>query len=166
MREARGRIAEVSAAPEEATRRLVFVNNCTKKRLPLSRKEIGRCALLVLGTVDAAVDELGVTFLDDAGMRALNRKYAGKNHSTDVLAFMLSGPPGHGAAGDVYISLERAVSQAREYGVGMKAEILRLLVHGILHLAGYRDDRQPARGRMTRVQEKLVNALLEPEPGV
>jgi probable rRNA maturation factor len=165
MRKAKGRNPEAAGGVRagEGKHSVVYVNNETGTRLPLSRRKLGRCALLVLEAVGAGIEEVSVTFLNDAGMQALNRKYAGLDRPTDVLAFPLPGPENGKMMGDVYISLDRVMSQALEYRVGRREEALRLLVHGVLHLAGYRDDRRPEREKMNLVQERVLRALLEME---
>lgn len=143
--------------------RVVYVSNETGQRLPVPQRKLGGYALLVLEALGAAVDELSVTFIEGAAMRELNRKYAGKDGPTDVLAFALRGPLDERLVGDVYICLNSLVSHAREYRVGRKEEAVRLLVHGILHLMGYRDDEDVPRQKMTLLQERLVHILLEGE---
>ena len=88
---------------------------------------------------------------DDTEVRRLNAAYRGRDRSTDVLSFsFLSEPAGPRAvahdpplapveapAGELYISLQRAAAQAEEQGVTVEEELTRLLVHGLLHLAGF-----------------------------
>lgn len=79
---------------------------------------------------------------DDMHMRELNRTYRNRDYATDVLSFdlgpeMASGSPVDSGIGEIYISLDRASHQAAEFGVPLNAELARLLVHGLLHLAGY-----------------------------
>ncbi len=90
---------------------------------------------------------LSIILTDDAGIRKINRKYRGKARPTDVISFAYrENPfPFPGSAveelGDVYISCERAMDQAARFGVTPAEEIMRLLAHGILHLAGYDHER-------------------------
>ena len=67
-------------------------------------------------------------------MQALNRRFRKKNKATDVLSFP-SGAPG--AAGDIAISLEIAAANAVELGHGLATEVKILILHGMLHLAGF-----------------------------
>lgn len=91
--------------------------------------------------------EVSVTFVNDAGMRIINRRYRGVDSATDVLSFpIISDEDGdsdvdssNGAAmlGDIVISLERARRQATEYGHSYTREVAFLTVHSVLHLLGY-----------------------------
>ena len=80
---------------------------------------------------------------DDAFIRRLNAAYRGKDMATDVLSFDLGADSPLDAAsvhGEIYISLERTRTQATEQGVTILEELARLLIHGLLHLAGYDHD--------------------------
>lgn len=99
---------------------------------------------------------MSITFDDDARLAELNREYLGRTGPTDVIAFDLSGKDA-GLVGDVYISVDRAAAQAEEHGVPRKEELLRLEVHGILHLLGY--DHERDEGEMWARQEGWVERL-------
>ena len=80
--------------------------------------------------------------IGDAYMQSLNATYRGKGHTTDVLSFSLEiqnsdVPDLDAVGGEIYISLERTRVQAAEQAVTLVEELARLLVHGLLHLAGF-----------------------------
>lgn len=107
--------------------------------------------------------EVSLVFVDDAYIRDLKGRYMGVRKATDVLAFPLSdsppspaGPASSELLGEVYISAERAVAQARRNHVGLSEEVARLIVHGMLHLFGYRDDTESSRRKMIRRQEAFL----------
>jgi probable rRNA maturation factor len=104
--------------------------------------------------------DVGVTFLGPARMRALNREWKGHDYPTDVLAFPLAQPDGS-LTGDIYICPSVARAQARELGVTAREELVRLVVHGTLHLLGHDHPDGVARTRspMWRRQERYVKAL-------
>ncbi len=97
--------------------------------------------------------ELSVLLCGDARMRSLNRRYRGKNRSTDVLAF-----PGHGRAlGDIVISVPYAAREARRRGASRAQEVDRLLLHGFLHLLGY--DHEVDHGEMDALEARMAGRL-------
>lgn len=104
---------------------------------------------------------ISVTFLGTTAMRRLNATHKRHDYPTDVLSFALAMPDGH-LAGDIYICTAEAVKHARSIGIRPTEELLRLLVHGMLHVLGY--DHPEARGRerslMWRKQEKYLAGLL------
>jgi probable rRNA maturation factor len=106
---------------------------------------------------------IAVTLLDAARMRRLNRRSTGRRALTDVIAYTLPLPGGR-ILGDVYVCPEAATRNARAHGVsgGPKEELVRLTVHGTLHVLGYDHPAGPSRTRSTmwRRQERYVRRLL------
>jgi len=123
---------------------------------PLTRNEAEAAAARVLEAEWRAGGEGSITFDGDVRLEALNREYLGRTGPTDVIAFDLSGED-DALVGDVYISVDRAAAQAEEHGVPWKEELLRLEVHGILHLLGY--DHEQDEGEMWARQEGWVVQL-------
>jgi probable rRNA maturation factor len=103
---------------------------------------------------------LSVLLVGDRAMRTLNRRYRGKDRTTDVLSFSLCEGPGaampHGFLGDIVISVPAAARQAREAGISLHGEIDRLLAHGLLHLLGYDHERGAAEERRMRSRERRL----------
>ncbi|HLG58555.1 MAG TPA: rRNA maturation RNase YbeY [Vicinamibacterales bacterium] len=91
-----------------------------------------------------------VAVVPDARVRALNRRYRGKDVSTDVLSFPAEEP---GELGDVVIAAGVAGRQARTAGHSIAVELRVLALHGLLHLLGYDHERDD--GRMARVERRL-----------
>lgn len=95
---------------------------------------------------------LSVVFVDSKYIRRINRQFLNHDYVTDVIAFPLE--DGVGPDGEVYINLDRARTQAREYGVSFFDETRRLLIHGTLHLLGY-DDTTPSKRRKMKEREEF-----------
>ena len=81
--------------------------------------------------------DVNCIFLSDAEIQRINKKYLRHNYPTDVISFTIDTDPVLEA--ELYIGLDVARRQAKEYRVLIREEILRLVVHGILHLCGYDD---------------------------
>lgn len=103
---------------------------------------------------------LSIAFLDTEAMQALNRQYKGHDRPTDVLAFALPLPDGR-LSGDIYICTEVASGEADARGVSLQEELLRLVVHGTLHVLGWEhpetDERE--RSAMWQRQEQYLQEL-------
>jgi probable rRNA maturation factor len=97
--------------------------------------------------------QLSIALVSDREIRALNRRWRGKDRPTDVLSFPLDEP---GALGDVVISLDMARRQARAGGWSLAAELRRLLAHGILHCRGYDHERPADARRMAAAERRLL----------
>lgn len=122
--------------------------------LPISSARIKRTANLAVRSIGRNTRSTGVSiaFVGDAEMRRLNERYHHARGTTDVLAF-----PGTGNEfGEIVISLPQAKRQARRYGHALTREVDILLVHGLLHLAGYRHDSRAARLRMVRTERRIL----------
>lgn len=115
--------------------------------------------------------ELSLTLTSDASIRALNRDYRGKDRATDVLSFSQieerdGAPPDPRAVrniegmplGDVVISIDTALVQAREAGIAPTERLRALLIHGFLHLLGYDHERSPAEARKMYARERELAA--------
>jgi probable rRNA maturation factor len=127
---------------------------------------VKRAARAVLREHKIEAYALSITFIADSDMSRLNRRALGRRGTTDVIAFDLADPGSPaGAVGDVYVSFDRALAQSVEFNVSLREELVRLVVHGVLHTVGYRDH-APAESRRMRVrQERVVRRLFDATPG-
>jgi probable rRNA maturation factor len=107
--------------------------------------------------------QVTVLLTTDAAIRKLNRQFRGKNKATDVLSFPSEGLGAEGIAGDLAISVTTALSQAAEQRHSLSTEIKVLVLHGLLHLAGY--DHEIDEGKMAR-RERLLRAKLRLPQGL
>ncbi len=101
--------------------------------------------------------KVNVLLTSSRDLRALNRRFRGKDQPTDVLSFPAIDIVARHYAGDIVISSEIALRNARRYRHSCAQEVKVLIVHGMLHLAGY--DHERDRGRMAREEERLRDQL-------
>lgn len=85
------------------------------------------------------IPEISIVLVGDGKIKELNKKYRNENQVTDVLAFDYGLQ--FGGQGEIIICLPQARRQAKKTGHSLKKELAFLLIHGILHLAGYHDDK-------------------------
>jgi probable rRNA maturation factor len=129
------------------------------RRLGVSRARIREAAVAALKAERAKDAMLSITFVGRATMSQLNHRYLGHHDPTDVVSFGLGRVGNRGAiVGDVYICAEIARGNARRQGVPAGEELLRLVVHGTLHVLGH--DHPTGSGRTTssmwRRQERIL----------
>lgn len=109
---------------------------------------------------------ISVAVVDDAAITLLHQRYLADPRATDVISFDLRDDPhDHELEGEIIISAETAVRQARSLGVQADQEALRYVVHGVLHLLGHNDKTAFQRRRMRRRENALLSQLADrPEP--
>jgi rRNA maturation RNase YbeY len=86
----------------------------------------------------------------------MNIKYLNHHRSTDIITFNYSGKNDE-LDGELFISVEDARNNARAYGVKLNEELVRLIIHGFLHLLGFNDKMSSERKKMIVLQENLLN---------
>ena len=132
------------------------INNLTKNRV--DKKFLQRVAKSVFKSIKLRnIQELSVVIVGDAEIKNLNKKYRKKDRVTDVLAFDYGLP---GGQGEIFICLSQAKRQAKKLGHSLKKELATLLIHGILHLAGYRDNTKNNKERMNKMQEIIWRKVI------
>lgn len=144
---------------------------------------------IVIETLDQVLRELGVdeveiscAFVSDESIRALNRTYRQKDESTDILSFPQTDKEDEGflfnaedmddedrfngpeLLGDMIISLESMQRNCEAFEVSAEEELIRLLIHGTLHLLGKNHDSNDEQEPMLQQQEMLMN-IVRKEPG-
>lgn len=133
------------------------------RRLSVSRTLVRKAATTALRAEHVRDAMLSITFVGRATISRLNRRYLGHEGPTDVISFGLGRVGRRGAViGDVYICAEVARENAKRQGVSAGEELLRLVVHGTLHVLGYDHPSGPARtgSRMWRKQERILARVL------
>lgn len=109
------------------------------------------------------VDEidLSIALMSDRSIAQLNQRYLSHEEPTDVISFPLD-QIGERKAGDVYVGVEQAERQAAELGIPLREELLRLVVHGTLHILGWdHPDDERDESPMYHRQEELLRTFLE-----
>ncbi len=148
-----------------------------QRLVSIDKSRIASLASATLKAVGRPVAEITIAFVRDRRIRQLNRDFRGKNLATDVLSFPFNDEPMDSRIerkeidqtaeersdgyylGDIVISTERALAQARSSNLTFEREVSELVIHGILHLCGYDHDRD--QGEMNRLELKLRRKLLD-----
>lgn len=143
---------------------MLLIKNLTRKKIDEKfLRLIEKKTLFSLNMKGGA--EISLVICGEKRIRTLNRVWRRKNRPTDVLSFsgkeakkgFKPAPDRIIHLGEIFICYPIAEKQARKYGYALKEEMLRLLVHGILHLAGYDHEKsKKEEKRMMELQEKIV----------
>lgn len=119
-------------------------------RLPFSKETARKYASRVLVELGSRKRSINILFLDDKGIRRLNRKFKNRRAATDVLAF---------ETGDIAISVDTAGKNAKRFGTGISDELKLYIIHGILHLSGYDDTLSGDRKKMRKKEKELLDKI-------
>ena len=151
--------------------RVIISNQQKAVKIPTGiRMLIRRCCHAVLqleGFKDSA--EISVTFVDNEQIRELNAQYRNKDAATDVRSFPMgengvydiNHDTGAKILGDIVLSVEMAMAQAKRYGHSLEREIGYLTAHSMLHLLGYDHVDEGAMKRQMRAREEKILAEIE-----
>lgn len=136
------------------------------RRASIFASRLQTLAQNVLRAAGVPKSELSLLLVGDSRMRRLNRRYRGRDATTDVLAFSLqeSGGPASSLLGDVVISLPQAARQAKAGGRSLDEELAALLIHGVLHLVGYDHERGEREARRMHRKERAIRRALTSPP--
>lgn len=110
---------------------------------------------LVIRREGKSLGPLSFIYCSDSYLRSINRKYLKINKITDVIAFEYN--EGKSISGDIYISVDRVRENAICFNVSYHAELSRVMVHGLLHLLGYRDKSVKDKTVMTKREDLYLS---------
>ena len=129
--------------------------NTENVRFPnIKRRETTAWIRKVAASYGKKVGEVGYLFCDDEHILEVNRQYLGHDYYTDIITFDYSTPST--LNGDIFISLDTVRSNAEMVGVSFEQELLRILIHGILHLTGQGDKTPETKAQMTEKENRAL----------
>ena len=100
--------------------------------------------------------KINLIFAKDELLNNLKIEYFQKDHLTDVIAFRINDYTDTEVEGEIYISLERAIDNAKKYDEEVSKELARLIIHGTLHLLNYKDNTDNEKFIMTELENKYL----------
>ena len=131
----------------------IVVSNLNKKHR-IDEKFIKKIVENILKILKKSSNtKLEIVFLNDRTIKPLNKRYKDADRATDVLSFNL------GSCGQILISSDMALRNSRVFNTPLEKELVLYVIHGILHLFGYDDEKPKARSRMLRKQDSVLEIL-------
>jgi probable rRNA maturation factor len=102
--------------------------------------------------------ELSIALLDAEEMTRINTAYLGHDESTDVITFNYSDKA---LSGEIMVCIDEAIWQAHSFGTVWESELVRYIIHGVLHLKGYEDHTAILRKRVQREEDRILRGLMQ-----
>ena len=110
-----------------------------------------------VNSLDYSIGELSFVFCSDDYLRKLNIKHLNQNYFTDVITFDYSKEMS--LIGDVFISTERVKENAKLFNVSFNEELFRVIIHGVLHLCGFKDKTKEEKAEMRSKENDFLSLI-------
>jgi probable rRNA maturation factor len=123
------------------------------------KKLVRKIAKTILADEDIVCENLNFRFCDDMTIREFNKKYLSHDYETDILTFYYENDVNN-FDGDILISPETVKSNSVRFKSGFKNELLRVVIHGVLHLCGYEDSNKQQREVMRKKENYYLKLLV------
>lgn len=146
------------ATPEPPMSRVRVAITNQQSHVPCDAQRLRRAVRQVFPNANGRSVQIGVAVVDDATIHELNRRHLNHDYPTDVLSYPLEDSPA-ALEGEIVVSAETAERNAAEYGWSPADELCLYVVHGALHLAGYRDKTASEREAMRRAEREILAEL-------
>ncbi len=127
----------------------------TSKKIKVDKRLVHSLVSKLSKGLNFKIDSLNINFVNADYLLEINKKYLKHNYHTDIITFNYSGS-NEFLEGEIFISINEAIANAVRYNVHLDSEIVRLIIHGILHLIGYDDIEPSAKRKMKAVENKLT----------
>ncbi len=118
------------------------------------QKEISKWISGIITSEGFEEGEITYVFCDDEQLLKLNKEFLNHATLTDIISFDYS--LGKQIHGEIYISIERVIENAKEFKVSFEEELHRVMIHGILHYCGYKDKTKEDEKTMRKMEEKAL----------
>jgi len=135
--------------------KILTINN--KYKTQFKRSKILYLCREVLNGENISDYDISVIFVDEEFITDLNKRFFNKNATTDVISFNLSEEK---IEGEIYVNFDIIKDQAEYYSVSFDDELKRVIIHGLLHLAGYKDYKKKER-KIIKEKEDLYLKVIE-----
>jgi rRNA maturation RNase YbeY len=135
----------------------------TVERVGVSHKSVKDVVSRTLRAAGHKNDLVSVHFIGDRHMRTLNKRYRNRDKTTDVLSFATEESIRvfeAGDLGDIFVSVPQIARQAKAYRVRQKEELIRMIIHGVLHLLGFDHIKKHEAKKMFALQEKVLKQVI------
>ena len=134
----------------------IYIYGVDKLAVLDNKNLVKQTILLLFKEEDIELQRLNYIFCSDDYLLGINKQYLNHETLTDVITFPISGK-GEPVYGEVYLSVDRIKENAKSFNVLYQHELLRVMLHGALHLCGYTDKTKASKTQMRTMEDRYLN---------
>lgn len=123
-----------------------------------SESKVREWLIKIIKLHERRLGELGIIFCSDDYLLSINKNYLGHDYYTDIITFPMDAD---GVSGELYISIDRVKENANNFRETFQTELLRVIIHGVLHLMGFGDKSDHDKKEMTRQEDFALKIYFE-----
>lgn len=138
------------------------LNVSAERGINISKTAVHKYVANIKSMLQLNVISLDINFISNDSIIPINKKYLKHNYATDIISFNYSNESNN-LDGEILISAEAARENAVRFKTKYETEIRRLIIHGILHLVGYRDKTAAQKSKMRAEEDRLLSLVRNPE---
>ena len=135
---------------------ILFFNEDIDVKLP-NQKRITQWIIDTIKSEDYNPGQINIIFTSDKYLLSINKQYLSHNYFTDIITFDYC--QDKTIHGDIFISIETVENNSIRFGVSFKGELLRVIIHGVLHLIGYNDQNDHDKSTMRKKENEYLDRL-------
>lgn len=120
-----------------------------------NEKQLTDWILRIANKHGKTISEISYVFCSDAYLLDMNQRFLNHDTLTDIITFDYT--VGNDIGGDVFISIERVADNAKDFGVEFTEELRRVIIHGVLHLCGFKDKTDAEETQMRKLEDEALN---------
>ncbi len=137
----------------------IYFTNHQNKYILKNKRKISNWIKEVTSSYEKEIGNITIVFSNDSYILEINKKYLNHNYFTDIITFDYS--HGKKIEGDIFISLDTILDNSKKYKVSFNNELLRVIIHGILHLLGFKDKEELDKTIMREKENKCLALFFE-----
>lgn len=137
----------------------IEIHNPSGHPLPFDKNVVSKIITSVENGENIQLYQVELVFTDEEGIVDINKKYLQRNYVTDIISFRYDDGDDQKIEGTLYCCAPRIVEQSKGFGATARQEFFRIIIHGLLHLAGYDDQTDTEKQKMTEREDYYLQTL-------
>jgi probable rRNA maturation factor len=146
--------------PQDGNGSVFSLSNTSGTKLPVQKKQLKHLLRAIEGGEGVRFRNVELVYVNEEEIVTINSEYLGRNYVTDIITFRYDeDDSGNKIEGTLFCCAPRIEEQSTEENTQKSSEFYRVFIHGLLHLAGYKDQTKEEKTRMTRLENLYLEQL-------